>query len=237
MKATLTNGGYRISGRAPFVSNCHDADWISSTVLVDEDESAARKTTGSNRTLSGARWRSSARSPRLAGVRLRERLETDGWRYQDGTTCLPQAGRTVSECYPYTTIVGASELGYEVERPRYKRKPPRLPVATWRPLRAAACDELVERIAGLRAADPPMDLRSHPVTAELLDQPSPIDDRAYKLREDLIDACIAAWTAALWRRHGTVRCQVLGAEDTLVDERGARATIIAPARPQQLRVE
>src|SRR4029453_12803576 len=40
LRATSTNGGYRISGRAPFVSNCYDADWISSTVLVDEDESA-----------------------------------------------------------------------------------------------------------------------------------------------------------------------------------------------------
>jgi alkylation response protein AidB-like acyl-CoA dehydrogenase len=40
LKATSTNGGYRISGRAPFVSNCYDADWILSTVLVDEDESA-----------------------------------------------------------------------------------------------------------------------------------------------------------------------------------------------------
>ncbi len=40
LKATSTDGGYRISGRAPFVSNCYDADWISSTVLVDEDESA-----------------------------------------------------------------------------------------------------------------------------------------------------------------------------------------------------
>lgn len=38
LQATSTNGGYRISGRAPFVSNCYDADWISSTVLVDEDE-------------------------------------------------------------------------------------------------------------------------------------------------------------------------------------------------------
>ena len=37
LSATSTDGGYRISGRAPFVSNCHDADWISSTVLVDED--------------------------------------------------------------------------------------------------------------------------------------------------------------------------------------------------------
>ena len=40
LKATSTNGGYRISGRAPFVSNCYDADWISSTVLVDGDGSA-----------------------------------------------------------------------------------------------------------------------------------------------------------------------------------------------------
>ena len=39
LKATSVTGGYRISGRAPFVSNCYDADWISSTVLVDEDGS------------------------------------------------------------------------------------------------------------------------------------------------------------------------------------------------------
>ena len=38
LHATSTDGGYRISGRAPFVSNCLDADWISSTVLVDPDE-------------------------------------------------------------------------------------------------------------------------------------------------------------------------------------------------------
>jgi alkylation response protein AidB-like acyl-CoA dehydrogenase len=36
LKAASVSGGYRISGRAPFVSNCYDADWISSTVLVDE---------------------------------------------------------------------------------------------------------------------------------------------------------------------------------------------------------
>jgi alkylation response protein AidB-like acyl-CoA dehydrogenase len=39
LKATPVNGGYRISGRAPFVSNCYDADWISSTALVDDDGS------------------------------------------------------------------------------------------------------------------------------------------------------------------------------------------------------
>ena len=38
LKATSTDGGYRISGRAPFVSNCYDADWISSTALVDVDQ-------------------------------------------------------------------------------------------------------------------------------------------------------------------------------------------------------
>jgi alkylation response protein AidB-like acyl-CoA dehydrogenase len=40
LNATSTDGGYRISGRAPFVSNCYDADWILSTVLVDEDSAA-----------------------------------------------------------------------------------------------------------------------------------------------------------------------------------------------------
>jgi indole-3-acetate monooxygenase len=38
LHATSTHGGYRICGRAPFVSNCLDADWISSTVLLDPDE-------------------------------------------------------------------------------------------------------------------------------------------------------------------------------------------------------
>lgn len=106
-------------------------------------------------------------------------------------------------------------------------------VVAWRPLRAAACDELIGRIAGLRSADPPLDLGSHPVTAKLLHESSPIEDRAYKHREDLIDAALAAWTAALWRKHGDARCQVLGGDDALVDEYGARATIIAPARPMQ----
>jgi indole-3-acetate monooxygenase len=38
LQATSTSGGYRISGRAPFVSNCYDADWILSMVVVDEDQ-------------------------------------------------------------------------------------------------------------------------------------------------------------------------------------------------------
>ena len=40
LHATSTSGGYRISGRAPFVSNCYDADWILSMVVVDEDQTA-----------------------------------------------------------------------------------------------------------------------------------------------------------------------------------------------------
>ena len=38
LNAKTENGGYRISGRAPFVSNCYDADWISCTALVDADK-------------------------------------------------------------------------------------------------------------------------------------------------------------------------------------------------------
>ena len=37
LNATSTEGGYRISGRAPFLSNCYDADWIASTAFVDGD--------------------------------------------------------------------------------------------------------------------------------------------------------------------------------------------------------
>lgn len=43
LSAVSTDGGYRISGRAPFVSNCLDADWISSTVLVDADRHTDRE--------------------------------------------------------------------------------------------------------------------------------------------------------------------------------------------------
>ena len=34
MTATPAQGGYRITGRAPFVSNCYDADWIAVTAIV-----------------------------------------------------------------------------------------------------------------------------------------------------------------------------------------------------------
>jgi predicted RNase H-like nuclease len=184
------------------------------------------------------RWKVSANStnlgsPRLAGVSLRIALETLGWTYDDGCSGPRGGDRIVCECYPYTALVGASVLGYDIERPLYKRKPRSLTTAEWRPIRAAACDELVARLAALDEVSPSLDLRSHPVAERLLTERSPWADRDYKHREDLIDALVAAWTAALWHGHGLARCQVLGADDSLVDERGARPTIIAPARSEQ----
>lgn len=184
------------------------------------------------------RWKVSANSsnlslPHAAGVRLRERLEAHGWRYDDGHDGPPAHGRVMHECYPYTTLVGAPELGYGVERPTYKRKPRTIPTAQWRAVRAAVCDELIARMARLADVDPPLDLRSHPVTAQLLDEPSPLADRAYKHREDLIDAALAAWTGALWLRRGTSACQVLG--DGRVEPGRQAATIVAAARPEQRR--
>ena len=183
------------------------------------------------------RWQFSAnstncRSPRLAGVELLSRLEARGWTYHDGLGGPPTGpGRFVSECYPYTTIVGAHELGYANERPRYKRKPPRMSTATFLPLRNAECDELICRVDRLKDADPPMDLSTHPETRRLAAERSPDKPKDYKHREDLLDAALCAWTAALWSRWGNTRCQVLGLDETPSNRR--RATIVAPARPEQ----
>jgi predicted RNase H-like nuclease len=184
------------------------------------------------------RWKVSANSTnlgsaRLAGMVLRYQLERAGWRYDDGHAGPPTMGRVISEVYPYTTIVGATEFGYEVERPVYKRKPPGTTADGFRAMRASACDELVVRLVRLRMADPPIDLQSHPTTALLLDEASPSADRAYKHREDLIDAVICAWTGLLWLTHGLARCQVLG----LGDDGEPVPTIIAPARAEQRRLD
>jgi len=185
-------------------------------------------------------WRVSAhstnlRSPRLAGARLLSLAGQAGWRYSDGRAGPPASGRVICESFPHCTLVGAAELGYDRERPRYKRPPRRLPVAQWRPLRAATCDELIRRLGRLATADPPLRLDSHPVTRQLAAEPSPLGDAAYKHREDLIDALLCAWTAALWVRHGLRRCQVLGLPDGAAAGTAARpaATIIVPARPEQ----
>ncbi len=184
------------------------------------------------------RWQVSAnstntRSPGQAGVALRRRLEATGWTYSDGTDWPSAATHTMCECFPYTALIGAAEFGYTTERPRYKRQPRRMPVATWRPQRAAASDDLIRRLTALTDADPPLLLDSHPATRALREEPSPLTDTAYKHREDLIDALICAWTAALWNRHGLARCQILGARPS--PDGGPAATIIAPARPEQRR--
>src|SRR5258708_6997660 len=85
--------------------------------------------------------------------------------------------------------------------------------------------------AGFPAAAPPLLPSSHRRTQQLATEPSPADDTAYRHREDLIDAVVCAWTAALWSRHGPARCQVLG----LPDPPGSpsAATIIAPDRPER----
>ena len=184
------------------------------------------------------RWKVSANttnihSPRLAGVQFLSLAGLSGWRYSDGRDGPPHGGRFMSETYPYATLVGAAELGYDTERPRYKRKPPHRPAAQWRTERAANCDILVGRLGQLADADPPLLLHSHPLTRELAEQPSPAGDIAYKHREDLIDALLCAWTASLWARHGFARCQVLGLPDNASDD--PVATMIVPARPEQRR--
>lgn len=164
---------------------------------------------------------------RLAGATLLGALADRGWRYDDGRDGPPTRGLHVSECYPYTAIVGAPELAYD-ERPTYKRKPKGIkPAAAFKQIRADACDGLIARVAGL--TDPPVDLRSHEGTRKLLEEPSPLSDRAYKQREDLLDAVICAWTARLWLVHGTRACQVLGAADA----DGRWSTLIAPCKPHQ----
>jgi hypothetical protein len=130
-------------------------------------------------------------------------------------------------------LVGAPEFGYEIERPRYKRLNPALPnPAARRDFRATECDELLQRMSRLTDASPALNLSSHPVTATLLNERSPLIDAAYKHREDLLDAAQCAWKAALWAQSGLERCQVLGELDS-PDSAGPLPVIIAPARPEQ----
>ncbi len=77
-------------------------------------------------------------SPRQAGVHLRQRLTTAGWRYDDGRSGPLTAGRSLSECYPYTTLVGAEEFAFRPHRPPYKRKPKGMSMAEFWPERLRA---------------------------------------------------------------------------------------------------
>lgn len=183
------------------------------------------------------RWGVAANSTNLSrswfgGMTLRAALERAGFVYTSGAPAAPNA-ITFFECYPYTALVGAAEFGYDLERPRYKRLNPALPdMASKREFRARECDELLRRMSLLSSATPPLDLLTHPVAADLLLQASPTLDSPYKHREDLVDAALCAWTAALWHQFGSDRCQVLGEGDTPDDE-GRVAAIIAPARAEQ----
>jgi len=181
------------------------------------------------------RWHVAANASNTAlgwqgGVALRKKLEARGFVYTDGIRPPSPLERTMFECYPYTTIVGMAELGYEEKRPRYKRFDMSLPSALRRQARAEACDELIRRVASLGTASPPLHLASHDVSRSLL-EPSPLVDSAYKHREDMLDAVLCAWTAAIWHRHRE-RVQVLGADD-VPDAAGRRGTIVAPARNEQ----
>ena len=78
----------------------------------------------------------------------------------DGSTPMVSSARTLPdrtffECYPYTTLVGASEFGYDDKRPRYKRMGTALPIDARRPARALVCDDLIERMWRLTAAHSP----------------------------------------------------------------------------------
>jgi len=187
------------------------------------------------------RWKVSANASNLglpgtlAGAVLTTRLAARGWRCAAGHDGPPADGRWLYESFPYLALVGAPELGYDRERPIYKRKPRQLDHGTFRVLRARNTDEVVRRVA--TRCDPPIHLRSHPVTAALVDEPTPLVDRAAKHREDLLDAVLCAWTGLLWLHRGLERCQVLGAAavDGTGDEDPPPAVVIAPCRPEQRR--
>jgi predicted RNase H-like nuclease len=166
------------------------------------------------------------------GVALRDRLEAIGFVYTDGMTAVPDDAISFFECYPYTTLVGAPEFGYDQDRPGYKRFDLALPLAHRREFRANECDELLTRMKRLATSRPPIDLSTHPTTNQLLVSRAIGQNRRQKRREDLADAALCAWTAALWSRYGLERCQILGA-GAEPDANGRRPVIIAPATPEQ----
>jgi predicted RNase H-like nuclease len=173
-----------------------------------------------------------------AGARLLDAMTDAGVDYVSDTAAMrARSAPTVFECYPYTTLVGVPALGYDVERPRYKRLPKSVPPAVARAARAEAFDDLVRRLRET-PLDPPLDLDAHASTAALA-EPSVLHGPTHKHREDLLDGVLCAWTAAYWERHGDDGVQVLGLDGTVPpdapDARGRRAVIVAPARPAQRR--
>ena len=158
---------------------------------------------------------------RLGGVRLLDSLRELGWTYDDGLAGPPATGLRVSECYPYTALVGA--LGF-APRPAYKRRPKAVPISEWRTLLAGEFRRIVAALVDVAPSLAPLDIASHELSATLLDEP-PADNRDYKDQEDLLDAVLCAWTAQVWLRHGMARCQVLRGQPS---REGDVASIIAP---------
>ena len=158
---------------------------------------------------------------RLGGVRLLDLLGERGWAYENGMSGPPTTGLQVSECYPYTALVGA--LGF-APRPAYKRRPKAVPTPDWRTHRAGQFRRIVTALVDVAPTLAPLGITSHDMTAALLDNP-PTNNQDYKHQEDLLDAVLCAWTAQLWLRHGTERCQVLRGQTSVT---GAVASIIAP---------
>ncbi|TCK63093.1 DUF429 domain-containing protein [Curtobacterium sp. PhB136] len=189
------------------------------------------------------RWKVAANPTNLAsaasaGARLLDRLTALGVGYVSDTAAMRERrGPEVFECYPYTTLVGVEELGYDDERPRYKRLDTSIPAATARARRAVAFDDLVRRLRET-PLDPPLHLDAHPLTAALRD-PSVLHGPTHKHREDLLDGVLCAWTAAFWDRHGDERVQILGGDPSLpsdpLDEAGRTPVVVTPARGSQRR--
>ena len=130
------------------------------------------------------RWKVSANSsnlalPALAGVALLRQLAAAGWRVRR----RPQrsAGSAAVTLYEVVPVHDARRRGGA----RLRRSSGRSTSAgrasstgdVGRSQRAATCDDLIRRLDALRHADPPIDLRSHPVTAALLDEPTPLRPR------------------------------------------------------------
>ncbi|PZE80195.1 DUF429 domain-containing protein [Curtobacterium sp. MCBD17_032] len=187
------------------------------------------------------RWKVAANPTNLAsaasaGARLLDRLTALGATYVGDTAGMrDRSGPAVFECYPYTTLVGVEEFGYDDERPRYKRLDPSVPPAVARQRRAEAFDELVRRLR-TTPLDPPLDLDGDPRTRALA-EPSVLHGPTHKHREDLLDGVLCAWTAAFWERHGDRRVQVLGGDDRSPsdprDAAGRLPALVAPAREAQ----
>lgn len=51
LKAVPVDGGYRITGRTPFVSNCHDANWYGATAIVMDGEQPRLRENGKPETI------------------------------------------------------------------------------------------------------------------------------------------------------------------------------------------